>query len=305
VSTLIAQQLDDHVDVKTHPTIVSTLISRSWSLNDVQTTTAHNLHLAQTSTPTSFPSTLPFLHCQFAMAIPCDKTVHCSPAVQTRLGLREANCAIPRFGDRTASGAEHCDQIKQNSNMTGFNTQQAAHLFNNLNDASKNNPSSPENAATVVRLARLGGQPIPEQCSRIAGNLGLETVTFCNAPGGPIFVGRTDGEKLISFVHLNQDEGPNCTKWCDMTGREQWEWCTAWMASGKSHLRDENRTRGLKGTDPAARINNPAELTQALHNSPSLALRTPTRPQGNTIPAAAWNRATETTRQLFQRKHWN
>jgi len=191
-----------HDGVKTRPTIVSKLVCLTMQIES---------QLSQ------------FSSCCFSCTHFLSSTDGSPQRCASRpfIALKLSNCSwgfvsrtanAPRAGDCTASGTQHCDRIKQNAHMALLRTQDAAWVFDNLEDARKTFPANPREAAIVARLALMGGRTPPHACSILAGNATLESVTHCNAPGGPIFSGRTDGGKFIAFVHSNQD-GPTCTKW--------------------------------------------------------------------------------------------
>jgi len=73
---------------------------------------------------------------------------------------------------------------------------------------------------------------------------------------------------------------------------EQFEWHAAFVKAARTHLRTENHTRGLRGTD-IGQLTTVAMVTVALTISPSLQYR---RPDGHPIAAAQWPAA---RRRLF------
>jgi hypothetical protein len=115
--------------------------------------------------------------------------------------------------------------------------------------------------------------------------MGVTALAQYCAPGSIQFTGIQNAKKFISFLHTNMDNGSR-VKWYDMTGRQQWEWYQAWLTSGQTHLRTENNTRGLKGTDLTVLVT-VEQIRAAMVLSPSLARS----PKPNHILQYRWNEA--------------
>lgn len=133
----------------------------------------------------------------------------------------------------------------------------------------------------------------PPNCVALlpGGDVPPVDVTYYNCPGGPIIVGKSHANRYIAFIFANTDAGHRVA-YHEMTGMEQWEWHDAWIRCNRTHIRVEQETRGLCGTDLTC-VQNAVQLREALLRSPSSAHR---RPANHVIGQGVWN---NTVRQLF------
>ena len=214
------------------------------------------------------------------------KPTHCSRAIQDLVGLSSANVESPRRGNRTREGDSGYNINTSYAQEPGMTQDVATIIFNSISDAVKNNPPDAATAAAVHQVAVLAGAITPDGCARLLGpniDAAIPGVKVFIAPGGGLLMSKLDGNKFISFLNTNQDNGHRI-EWCEMTGREQYEWYQAFINSGKTHLRHAANTRGLRGTNLNA-ITTQAGLTQAFTNSPSARSR---RPANHVVPDAGW-----------------
>jgi len=226
---------------------------------------------------------------------PFNAAAHVTAHVQEQVGLHLANCATPRNGDRTNSGVPQGHaSINCFAHMKPLSTTEAARAFEMIAAQHKNAPATVADATIIAKLARNGGGiGISQACSTLLldGDVEAAQVAYYWSPGSPLCEGKTVSSRFISFLYTNQDDGHRVV-WCELTGREQFEWFNCWVARGRTFERREEFTRGLKGTD-LDRITDVAGLRTALTRSPSLSRR---RPANHAVPANDWNGL---VRQLF------
>jgi len=211
--------------------------------------------------------------------------VHVTPHIQRVVGLQVINCETPRTGNRTREGEQGYDCISSTAHMQALSTEDAARIYSLVPDAAKNQPASVEDAMAISLLAQNAGRGTPLGCSDIiaGGEATPEPVAIYWTAGARILGGRTFGSKFISFVYLNMD-GDSRVYWYDLTGREQNEWIDCWISLGRPFLRNEDATRGLRGTN-LTQIADAAGLEAAMVHSPSLVRR---RPDQHTIQPDIW-----------------
>ena len=228
------------------------------------------------------------------MAQPFNVDVHCSPEIQEAVGLRKAMCEVPRVGEKTRPGEQNYHQNSSWCLSETFTTDGARTIWNMIPDARKNNPGNRNTAYQLALLAKNANvDPTPGMTRLIpnAADKGFGQ-SFYVAPGSGLFEGLRASHRFISFVHTNQDDISR-EKWFNMTGREQFEWYRAWERAGRTHLRNEAETNGLRGTD-LGRITTRQELNNAMVLSPSLGRRG--RPNGHAVNQNDWD---EITARLF------
>ena len=240
------------------------------------------------------------LHPSPTMAQDFRANIHASMAVQVSIDLRVPNCETMRRGDRTRAGQQAPDMISSYAHMTPLSQAAAEYLFVSLPANVRDDPGNAQRAGYVAQLAHNAGRMAPAGCATLLPDHGIPDagVTIYWSPGSAIFTGRTDASKFASFVSRNMDEG-YFIAWKHLTGEEQWEWTEAWRRAGKTHVRVENETRGLAGTDLGL-LTTVANVRAAMVVSPSLSRR---RPAQHPVNAADWtnaaNAAVPAQRRLF------
>lgn len=214
------------------------------------------------------------------------RDTHCSKAIQRMVGLHRANIDVPRLGDRSTTGEIGYDRNGSACHMSPLTEGEAALVYSLIPANHKTNPANANVARVVAKIANTGTIGIPGECATMLRNANapLDPLTFYMTLGAPLFIGMTDSHKFISFLYLNMDNGHR-VKWYNLTGREQFEWYDCWTAQARTHLRNENATRGLRGTD-VSQLTTQNEVRDALVRSPSLSRR---RPHGHAIPQNQWN----------------
>ena len=227
------------------------------------------------------------------MAAAFNARVHANPDIQAAVGLNVVVCDPPARGNRTCLGQMGPNQLSSMSVQQTFTTEQAGCILNMIPDASKDDPPDDLTRESIAKLALQAGQNVPDGCQVDDDDEEDPLhISFIITPGSPILQNKKQANKLISYVFMNQDNAHRVL-WADMTGREQYEWVNSWERSGRSHVRQEGLTRGLRGTDLVGRITDRAQLQAALGNSPSLRRR---RPDGH--PNLTVNDWDEIARQL-------
>jgi len=213
--------------------------------------------------------------------------------VQEETGMLPSDVGVIRGADRSAQGTGAFYRTKAYKHQQGYTAEEARVLFAHLPVAYLNNPGTAVDAAAISKLAQNGGLPTPAACVAMlgGGEATQEALTYYAVPSGVIITGERNSKKFIVFVYNNMDEGHR-VMWYDLTGREQFEWHAAFVKAARTHLRTENHTRGLRGTD-IGQLTTVAMVTVALTISPSLQYR---RPDGHPIAAAQWPAA---RRRLF------
>lgn len=206
--------------------------------------------------------------------------------IQRAVGLQVMNCPVPRLGNRTREGARGFDINSSRVHMNPMPVGRALLAYNAIPQATKDNPGNPDLADAIAMLARNAGQQIPPGCQQLLpnGQPTIEELACIVTPGSPIILGRGASSRYIMFLYQNTDTGYRI-KYYNMTGREQYEWHDAWVRCGRTHIRVEAETRGLRGTDLNV-ITTAAQLQAALVRSPSLADR---RPANHNIADPQWN----------------
>ena len=218
-----------------------------------------------------------------------DATLHCTHGIQEIVGLREPMVAPTRIGDRTRAGMTGYDVVGVHVHMQPPTRLQANDIWDQVPNEVKDDPPNARVANALAVLANNAGVRVPDAIANVAiprvRDNTVTAVTHYCAPGSIQFTGLLNAKKFIAFLHANMDDGSRI-KWYDMTGRQQWEWYQAWLNSAQTHLRTENNTRGLKGTDLTVLVN-VDQLRDAMLRSPSLARY----PKPNHIPQNRWNAA--------------
>jgi len=226
------------------------------------------------------------LHTMMADA-PFNAAIHVTAYVHEQVGLHLANCDTPRDGDRTNSGVPqgHAN-TSCFAHMKPLSTAEAARVVAMIAPEHKTQPESVADATIIAKLARNGRVGIPTACQdRLPdGDVEAAQIAYYWSPGSPLCEGKTPSSKFIAYIYANQDDGHRVI-WCELTGREQFEWFNSWNARGRTHERREEFTRGLRGTN-LARVDSVDELRTALLQSPSLSRH---RPADHDISAAEWS----------------
>ena len=208
----------------------------------------------------------------------------CKPKLQNAVGLHKMEVDRVRKGDLTRPGEQAPDMICAYALKTGLNKETAAVLFEALSDDVKDNPTSVAQANAVGRLAIIAGEQPPKGCRRYDGyNVEEEDTTYYWTPGSHLFTGKMDSAKFITFYYKNTTKEDR-VDWAELTGAEQFEWVEAWKRCQKEHGKNEQQTRGLRGTD-VKKITTVEELDLVAPNTPSLKRR---RPANHGITVANW-----------------
>ena len=171
----------------------------------------------------------------------------------------------------------------------------ALRVYNDLPLALRNNPGNPRRAEAYSLLIQQAGVLTPDpirQHIRNQAQAHLPDLTYYNSMGSPILEGLENAQKFIAYIHANQDVLHRVT-WQNMTGREQYEWYEAWLASGGENawVRDAAQTDGLCGTD-LTRIPDQPGLQAAVLRSPSITRRQ--RPNAHVVDQGAWDTTLDT-----------
>jgi len=205
--------------------------------------------------------------------------------VKQDVGIFPSSVAVPRAGGRTAHGVQNHYSVCAKTLQQGYSTAEALAIWNGVPAGMKNAPATDTIARAVAKLAINARVPIPQGClDRLGGVTHAPKSYFYVATlGTPIIMGELRAKKFIVFIHRNMDDNYR-ERWYDLTGREQCEWYKAFEACQFNHVRNVERTRGLRGTNISL-LTTTQQLAEAAQISPSIVLR---RPQTHPVPAANW-----------------
>lgn len=232
------------------------------------------------------------------MANRFDAQRDCSDQVQQEAGLTPAQVPPRLLGNRDFRTPTGDNAINCEVNDCALPRESNQEIWELIPQPLKDAPANQREAMGYYMIARGAGIPdgnIPLGIMNmvpVEGQAGYEEMIGRIVTAGCGLVeGTLDPKKFVSFLHTNMDEGYR-KRWNQMTGRQQYEWFSAWRNSGRTHVRNEGNTLGLVGTDPR-RITTRPQLIECLRRSPSLRRR---RNRNHQFTVQQWNEDAATAR---------
>jgi len=203
---------------------------------------------------------------------PYDNTL--CPDMEARVGLSSPNIGALRRNKQSTRSMLGDQLTGGHSHMQGMHVDPAQALLDAIPAALKNAPGNRHLATAISHVADYAGQPRPDGCVAFFRNAHVPLppppkTTEYLTPGGIIFPNIVQAENFIRFLDANMWGAPRRVRWRDMTGKERFEWYKAYKAADYTHLRVEQFTLGLRGTDVRL-ITTRQELVAAARRSPSL-----------------------------------